>query len=185
MRTEKVVEVINGVKAVQGSSAMNPVVAGTHVLTNNPPVIHETKIVLAATTFAVASAALAFGTKLFTFPVGKIIVHKCIAELSFVADGANSVAADIGLGTLLASGAQTALSGVGATAEDIMDGFTATVLNGKTAVTQTVIQDGINDEKDGSVTAKACHLNIAGNWNVSTNVVYSGTITVLWSNLND
>lgn len=139
-----------------------------------------TKFTIPSTVQAVASAALGFGIELCTLPIGAVVVTGANFDLSYVASGANAIAADIGIGTVVASGAISVLSGT-ATMEDCITGQTATVLNGTTPVAWEVnVVTAEIDVKDGTTTANTLFLNIAGTWNVTVDITYTGTVTVAW-----
>jgi len=161
------------------------VTAGTGITVDSTPSkgVFVTKFTVPSTAQAVASAALAFGKLLGTFPKCSIFIHAVGLDITYVADGACTVQADIGVGTLIGSGAQTVLSGVGATAEDCLDGQTATAFNGTTGVNYEIAKVGEVDIKDGTTTAKSLYLNFAGNWATTVGLTYSGVVTVIWSKL--
>lgn len=143
--------------------------------------VYVTKITLAATTFAVANASLGFGKKLFTFPKGNVHVLAAHLDLTYASSVANTIQADIGIGTVIASGVVAVLSGT-ATFEDIIDGITATAFNGVTAVNYEANKTAEVDIKDGASTAKAAHLNVAGAWTgVTGDLTYSGVVTLIWA----
>lgn len=167
-------------------SLVQYVIEGTGV-TSVQGNVYTTKFTIPSTVFTVAGAALATGVALGTLPVARIAVLGAELDLSYVASGACAIAADIGVGTLVGSGAQSVLSGVGATAEDCLNGQTVTVLNGTTPVLYNIYATGEVDVKDGSTTAKTLYLNIAGDWTggggFTGTITYTGTVTVIWTTL--
>ena len=159
-----------------------PITLGTGV-TMQSKGVNVTEFTIPSTSQAVASAALGFGIELGKLPKGKIAVLGVGLDLTYVADGACAVAPDIGVGTVVASGAVSVLGGTG-TFEDCLDGQTATVFNGTTEVDYAIYQAGQTDNKDGSSTAKTLYLNIAGNWNVTVGLTFTGKVTVIWTELS-
>jgi hypothetical protein len=128
--------------------------------------------------FNIASdAALAIGQKLFTFPEGLIEPKFGLIEMtSTCATGLSATAGEVGLGTVLATGANATL---GSTAgdEDLMGGQTIANHVAATLLTTTEHNYPIGfgttiDETppvehilDGTATAKSCMFNIASTWN--------------------
>lgn len=143
-----------------------------------------TRVTVGAFTQAVAAAKLGFGKLLCTLPKGNIFIHAVYLDLTYVSSVANTVQADIGVGTVIASGAVDVLGGT-ATFENCLDGQTATAFNGTTPVNYEIAQVGEVDIKDGASTAKSLYLNIAGNFGAVTgNLTYSGTVSFVWSIVN-
>jgi len=106
-------------------------------------------------------------------------------KLTYVASGACTVNPEVGLGTVVGSGANTTLGAVGATTEDIRDGGALGAFNGAVAVNyegQLTIE---TDLLDGSTTPKDLFLNVAGNWATNVTLTYSGTVTLIWAVVND
>lgn len=138
-----------------------------------------------------ADAALAFGEHIFTFPLGVIRPKWCYIYMSSTtASGLSATAGEVGLGTVIGSGANATLGAVGATSEDIMEG---TTLSNHVAATELVSRKyghpvaygdhgaaGSFGVLDGSATAKKCYLNIASTWDqtAAESVTFSGIITV-------
>ena len=84
----------------------------------------RTELIVAATHIVVTTpdtAALAQGALIYTFPAGQIIVHRVYGDVGLEINDATNVAdtPEIGLGTLIASGAVATLGAVGAGAEDL------------------------------------------------------------------
>lgn len=145
---------------------------------------HYTK--LSFTDLEVGTAAdgadLAFGVLLYTLPAGVQKIDAVYQEVALEGD-AQSVAdtPEIGLGTVIASGAVAVLGGT-ATFEDILEGSAAADVNGTTnidsdlAVNQLVASGG----------AKTIHLNVADGWAASSDddpVTATGTIILEWTDL--
>lgn len=138
-----------------------------------------------------ADAALAFGEHIFTFPLGLIKPNwASLYLLSTCATGLSATAGEIGLGTVIASGANATLGAVGATSEDIMEGTTisnhvaATALTSRKRNTPVAYGDhgatGDFGVLDGSSTAKKCFLNIASTFDqtAAEAITFGGIITL-------
>lgn len=157
---------------------------GTNITAVDSKQVVATRFTLDEVTQDVESAALAFGWKLGKLPKGNIAVLGVWLDLTYVADGACDIQADIGVGTTVASGAVSVLGGTAAF-EDCLTGQTATAFNGTTDVNYSTYVAGETDDKDGTSTAKTLYLNIAGNWDVEVELTYSGEVTVLWTVIDE
>lgn len=131
---------------------------------------------------ASAAAALAVGNIIYTFPAGAHFTTVAYKSISLTCDG-TAVAADLGIGSLIGSGAQSVLSGVGATAEDYLTGVaTTTGASGGTAVAQLVaVTSAIATNVAANV--KDVYLNAAGTWNANntTPLTAVGTVVIKWT----
>lgn len=140
-------------------------------------------------TLAGAGAALGMGNIVYTFPAGQHfeLVYG-FSGLSLTAAG-TAVNADVGLGSVIASGAVSVLSGT-ATFEDRLTGQTiATAPAGGTAVSALLgatagIGTGISLNVAASV--KNVFLNAAGTWNANNvgQLTASGVIVLKWTKMN-
>ena len=157
------------------------IAAGTGVtIATTETAVHVTKFTIPSTVKTVASAELAWGIKLGTLPVGAVIVTSANFDLGYVASAANGIAADIGIGTVIATGAVSVLDGT-ATFENCITGQTASVVDGTTPVAwEANVVTAETDVKDGTSTANSLFLNMAGNWNVNGTITYTGSVTVEW-----
>lgn len=147
--------------------------------------------VLTLTNFVVgalagAGAALAMGNIVYAYPAGQHMeLVYSLSSLVLTAAG-TAVATDTGLGSVIASGAVSVLSGTG-TFEDRLTGQTInTAAGGGAAVsaltaTTAGIGTGIALNVAGSV--KNVFLNSAGTWNVDNtgNLTATGTIVLKWT----
>ncbi len=123
--------------------------------------------------------SLSFGSKIYDFPLGQI---KCTGgTITFtIAAPTITITPEVGIGTIIGTGANATLAAVGATAEDVLDG----------TATSAITTAGTKEEYafaaeagmlDGTVTAKDIFLNCAGAWTVSENVTISSiTIDLTW-----
>lgn len=147
----------------------------TTVITNN-----------AAWTKAIASAALAFGDDIYTFPLGGIKILG--VTYAMTATGATCVSTpEVGLGTVLAAGANATLGAAGNTTEDITDGTAISAISAVgTAVAVVKLPEADTTNLDGHTTAIPVFLNIAGNWAVTETLTFSAiTVTITWAFLGD
>jgi len=139
-----------------------------------------------------AATALAFGELLFDFSDGTasgsggfdIYVNSSFMNIDLTdsTSGAPNAAdtPDVGLGTVVASGAVAVLSGTG-TFEDLLTGQTATDCNG-TAIKATEATANAYTATE-QVTARGCYLNVADTWTGimgAEKLLANGTIIVDW-----
>jgi len=128
--------------------------------------------------FAVAAAAdEAIGKLIYTFPAGAHLLSA--TSMSVALQGGGTVDADtpdVGIGTVIATGAVAVLGGT-ATFEDIIDGQTAADCGG-TATAAFLKPD---DELSVAADVKAVHLNIADGWAGADTVTASGTVVLKWT----
>lgn len=137
-----------------------------------------------------SDAALGFGEHIASFPVGLIMpVGGYISLTSTCATGLSASAGEIGLGSVIASGAIATLTT--ATFDDLMDGTTisdhvaATALRSRKAnvagLGGTAATNGVR-VLDGSSAAAKIHLNIASTWNQTDaeSVTFSGRVILDW-----
>lgn len=138
-----------------------------------------------------SDAALAFGEHVFSYPAGLGLVqplYTTVKLTSLCPSGLSATAGEVGLGSLIASGANATLGAVGATAENIMEGTTlanhvaTTTLVSEVGNSQVAFGDhgaagsfGILDASSAEVKA---HLNLASTWNQTATeaVAFGATI---------
>ncbi len=120
------------------------------------------------------------GAIIYTFPSGVYIGHACRMDInSGVVDSATN-AADMGVGSVIASGDVSVLSGT-AGFEDWVTGQTVADVSSIATDKATLMTAG------GSTVFEAAdshvlHINIAGTWNSAiTTLSLTGTITVHWT----
>lgn len=141
---------------------------------------HVTKITVAPFTQAVTAAALAFGKKIYDFPLGHIKVNRALMKVTIVAPASTTIG-ELALGTVVASGVAATTQGT-ATFENIIDGTANTVTSAEGAL--TVINKAAEaDVPDGSSTALDLYLNAAGTWEATENLTISAEITIFWDYL--
>ena len=141
---------------------------------------HTTILTVASTLPAIAGgAALSVGKLLYTFPAGAIVVDKAYMSMGITQTQGNINAdtPDVGLGTVIAAGANALLSDT-AGAENILTGQTANNCTG-TAEVKTVGDQVLVIEAGGAHTV---HFNVADDWAVSGDAaaLIAGTVVLHW-----
>lgn len=144
---------------------------------------HKTVLAVNYTLPAIAGGAnLAVGRLAYTFPAG--IINQKAARLSVaITQTQGNITADtpdIGIGTVIASGAVAVLGGT-ATFENILTGQTAADCNG--TATEKTLATSLVIEASGAHTV---YLNVADSWAASGDAaaVITGTITLEWAYLS-
>jgi len=139
-----------------------------------------TTITLNTTLPAIAGgAALGVGKLLYTLPAGVCIIRACNMNVAITQTQGNINAdtPDGGIGTVIASGAVSVLSGTG-TFENILTGQTFDDCNG-TSELKTVEDTALVIE---AADAHTIHFNVADSWAASgdTAALLTGTVTIVW-----
>lgn len=143
---------------------------------------HRTVLTCLAVTVGspVAAASLGFGIIAYTLPVGAVVTKASYITMA-LSDTGGVVDANtpkVGLGTVVASGAVSVLSGT-ATFENIMAGQTAANVTG-TATVKTVSTNLVIE----AASAHTVYLNAAAAWAGADTVKATGTIVLEWSFIN-
>lgn len=122
------------------------------------------------------NAALADGYLLYTFPAGLIVVEQAYMTmaLSVASTEAQADTPDVGLGTVIASGAVATLDGTG-TFEDLLTGQTAADSNGTATVALANPTAGV-PFLIPAASAHTVHFNIADTWADDTGGDLTGDI---------
>ena len=169
--------IINNVTTVQN---IGTVQSGTSVVEKGDSVNHVTVITINSAFPAIAGGAnLAVGKKIYAFPAGAIHIKATKIDIDLTAlDGnINADTPDLGVGTVIASGAVALLSGTAAF-EDILTGQTVADCSGtntvKTLATSKIIETANTHD---------VFLNIADGWAAGgeTALPISGTVTIEWT----
>lgn len=150
--------------------------------------------VLTLTNFVVgalagAGAALGMGNIVYTFPAGQHLeLVYGLSDISLTAAG-TAVNTDTGLGSVIASGAVSVLSGT-ATFENRLTGQTiATASSGGAAASALLAATagiGTGIALNVAASVKDVFLNSAGTWNANNtgNLTATGTIVLKWTIMN-
>ncbi len=132
-----------------------------------------------------SDAALAFGEHIASFPAGTGIVVPVFAHVkltSLCPTGLSATAGEVGLGSLIGSGANADLGSVGETAENIMGGTTlsnhvaaTTLISEKANVPGDITYSATQPASilDASSSAVKIHLNLASTWNQTATEVFT------------
>ena len=195
---DKPITVTGAITATSFTGAIQPLNAS--ITTTVPSTVSVTEYgdgrdfttVLTLTNFVIgalasAAAALGVGNIVAAYPAGSHLETVDYIDLSLKCAG-TGVATDTGLGSVIATGAVSVLSGTG-TFEDRLTGQTiTTAAAGGTAVKALLgatagIQTGIALNVAASV--KNVFLNSAGTWNANNtgNLTATGTIVLKWTKI--
>lgn len=141
---------------------------------------HTTVLTVSSTLPSIAGgAALSVGKLLYTFPAGAIVVDKAYMSIGITQSQGNINAdtPDVGLGTVIAAGANALLSDT-AGAENILTGQTANNCTG-TAEVKTVGDQILVIEAGG---AHTLYFNAADEWAASGDAAaaIAGTVVIHW-----
>jgi hypothetical protein len=145
---------------------------------------HITELTFTAKTIgaAVGAADLAFGTQLYTFPAGALVVKAAYMSVALAGSGSTCDAdtPDGGVGTVVGSGAVAVLGGT-ATFENMLTGQAFDDVDG-TAEVKTVGDQVLVIE---AAAAHTLFFNLADGWAGACTVTGTGTVTVEWSVINN
>jgi len=149
---------------------------------------HTTVLTISGLEYTIAGAAdEAIGKLIYTFPAG-VHTHE-VSYMSVALQGGGTIDADtpeVGIGSVIASGAVATLGAVGATSEDYIVGTAAADCSGTATVVGPVgatagVLTGISLNKAADV--KAVHLNIADGWAGADTATASGTVVLKWTTI--
>lgn len=153
--------------------------------------IHRTTIIVPEFSFTTTTADKAVGQGVYTFPEGWILpLAARLKVISTTGAATSATAGEIGLGTTVASGAVSVLSGT-AGFQNILDGKTISNHVASTALTSHVAAaaggtSGTMDLLDGTSTAAEVHLNLASAWvGTAGCTVNSAEVELLWVYIGD
>jgi len=144
---------------------------------------HKTVFTLAAMPAgsATGAAALGFGTLLYTFPAGACLIKSSKIDLALQGTGTvDADTPDLGLGTVIASGVVSVLSGT-ATFENILTGQTMNDCNATAEVKSAKATSSPFELVVETADAHTLHLNIADTWAGADDLLATGTITIEWA----
>lgn len=165
-------------------TAAGTAATGVTAVEEGDAVHHRTTLTVSTTLAAIAGGAnLALGKLMYTFPAGRILLRTASMSLAVqhTEDNITADTPDGGLGSELASGVQALLSGVGATAEDIITGQTFNDCDGTPEVASAVLDNIIEAADPHTV-----YFNIADGWAADGDVGagLAGTISLVWDVLD-
>ena len=153
--------------------------------------IRKTVITVPSLTWATTTASKGNGQAIYTFPEGFILPVAARIVMSTTTGAATStVAGEVGLGTTVASGAVSVLSGTAAF-QNILDGKTLSNQVASTALATSVTDaaggtSGTQAAIDGSATAATVYLNHASAYTGTAGLTLnSATVTIWWIDLGD
>jgi hypothetical protein len=128
------------------------------------------------------NAALSMGALIYTLPAGDVAIKasSCSVGLNLTTGTPTSDTPEIGLGTVVGSGANATIGAVGTTSEDIMEGVVMADIAGTAKANM--------DQRPMDMLAGAAHtvyLNFADTWADvdDTTATADGTVTLSWSKL--
>lgn len=131
------------------------------------------------------NAAISDGYLLYTFPAGACVVDYAYMSMAMTSASTEqqSDTPDVGLGTVIGSGANATLNAVGATSENIITGQTAADANG-TATVKTALPTAGTPFVIESADAHTVYFNVADTWADDTGADLtadiSGTVVLVW-----
>lgn len=141
---------------------------------------HLTKLTFTDTT-AAAGANLAAGALVYTFPAVPILVRGVYVSGTLTA-ATETGTPEIGVGTLVGSGANATLGAVGATAEDIIEGTASEAFaSGGTAFTRN---SAVAKCPLVVAASSVLHVNYALGYTATENVTVAGTVWIDWCELS-
>lgn len=147
---------------------------------------HKTVLTIDTTLGAIAGGAnLGLGVLLYTLPAGAKLIKSAYMSVALTAADGNIDAdtPDVGLGTVVASGAVAVLSGT-ATFENIVTGQTAADCAG-TATTVITTPTAGTPLAIAAAAAHTVYLNVADGWAASGEAAcpVTGTVVIEWTSL--
>ena len=172
----------NKAKIVTAPSNVGVVGSGVTTVETGTETLHVTTLTVSKTMPAIAAAAnQGVGTAAYTLPAGVKVVKSARFSLGLTQAGA-LIAADtpeIGLGTLIGTGAQATLGAVGAGAENILHGSSTVAL---TNCTGTAVIDGaVVDLYVAAADSHVIYINIADGWaGADAGPTVAGTVVLEW-----
>jgi hypothetical protein len=129
---------------------------------------------------ATGAASLGFGELIYTLPAGACLVRASKFNLSLQGGGVvDADTPDVGLGTVIASGAVATLDGT-ATFENIHTGQTFNDCNGTEEVKTNLTTSSPFALVIETSAAHTVHLNVADGWAGADDITATGTITLEW-----
>ena len=170
-----------GVEKPITSKNIGTVAVGSTVVEYGNGIHHQSVITVDTTLGDIPGGAnLALGKLIYTFPSGALNVKATYMSMALTQSDGNitSDTPDIGIGTTLASGVQTALSAAGAGAENMLTGQAADDCNGTAEVIQLVTSLIV-----ATGDAHVVYFNVADDWAASGDDAcgIAGAIIIEWT----
>lgn len=143
--------------------------------------IHNTLLAFTAKalTPTIPADAEGVGALLYTFPAGVILIHACRLKCTAGSFGSATNAADVGLGTVIATLDVSVLSGT-ATFEDLITGQTVADVS-SFVLDKTTIPTAGAPKVIEAAGAHTVHLNAAATWNAASTGTVTGSVELVWS----
>jgi hypothetical protein len=166
------------------TSNVGAVGSGVTAVENGDGYSHVTVLTVASVLPAITGGAdQAVGALVYTFPAGSIIVKACYMSMGITQSEAhiNADTPDVGLGTVIGSGAVAVLD-TPTTFENLLTGQTAADCTGTSAVKTVADQIFVIEAAD----AHTVHFNAAFGWAASGDAAaaITGTIVLEWQFMN-
>jgi hypothetical protein len=186
--TASSIAMVDANKRLQTSASVGTAGTGVTAVEYGDGRTHQTVLTLGTGCVLQAiagGAALGVGALLYTFPAGAQIIDASYMSVAITQTQAhiNANQPKVGLGTVIASGVVSALSGT-ATFQDILTGQTAADCNGTATVKTALPTAGIPfiTESAGS---KAVYFNAAATWSASGDAaaLLTGTVVLNWRSM--
>lgn len=177
------------VDALEAPSAANlgaKAAVGTLTVSETGDAYHKVST-LTLTNFAVGTAgdnaSLAIGALLYTLPDGAVAVDHAYASVALTLNSdVQTDTPEIGIGTVVGSGANATLGAVGATSENIAEGAAVADVDGTVFISQAAPPSGSVVIAAGD--AHTIYLNAADGWADTTTgtraLTATGTVRIFW-----
>lgn len=170
--------VVSGTRQITFASATSGVTTINERLAGNKV---RTTLIIASYTQAVASANLAFGKQIYTFPEGYVSPKAFNYDITISA-AASVVAPVMAFGNTVGAGAVNTLAGtagffdMNSGGQDTLSAITVAGTRNKS----TIAGLAAGTFSDGTAGAKKIYLNFAGGWATSENLTISGKVVFEW-----
>lgn len=186
--TASAVAMVDANKRLQTAGGLGTPGTGVTAVEYGDGRTHQTVLTLGAGCVLPAiagGAALGIGTLLYTFPAGAQVIESAYMSVGITQTQAhiNANQPKVGLGSVVASGVVSALSGT-ATFQDIITGQSAADCNGAATVKTAIPTANVPfiTEAAGS---KAVYFNAAATWAASGDAaaLLTGTVVINWRSM--
>lgn len=175
-----------GASGLVSASGASVGTAGTNVTAEHQESAGRFKTVLTLdeVEFTISGAGShAVGALIYTFPAGDFVVDALAISLSLQGGGVvDADTPDVGLGSVIATGAVALLSGT-PTFEDYFTGQTFADVDGTASDVALLAVSPAGERLVLAASAHTLHLNIADGWAGADTILASGTVTIFWKKL--